>query len=924
MMGDSTPLIAAPAPAPDDTAFFLRARNWRLSPMALTPVIALDWQKQVLENGLTVVVHPDPDSQMVRVDIGYRAGAMDEPADQTGLSHLFEHLMFSGTERFPDHYITRLLEAGATEVNAMTSHDMTHYFQTAPAAMLDLILDAEADRMATCVASLDSEKFEQQRKVVLEEKRENESKPMGMVNNWLAEGLLRPGHPRRHPVIGHVKDIEALTLEQAKAWGGTRYVPANAVLVVAGGVEPDQVFAKARHHFAAIPPGRRLYRTTRCVEPAPGGRAHVALPIGLAAIAYAAWNVSSVCDAPREQAALSLLARFLAGDGAAPLHRHFVGGRAVATDVGADLRQGRGCGEFVVHVGYTEAVPAGGDPAGEIAALVAAVLDAPLDADRLESVRVGELAHATSALTLLENRAATLMEGEMACGDPGWFAERARLVGEIEEDEIRRLARRWLACPAFGLLIERTPALSAAAPADPKAAQTCSAAPVSLTRPRLPAWREARLSCGARVRVSHRPRDLRFAMRAVAPDSGLMAESAGLEGLATLAASFTALGAGPDDAARLGNRMARAGLTGQGSAQIDALRLDVAGPTPSLPAAVALLADAILQPRFDTSDFASRFANVVATARLKQDDPRQLAVRAQFAALFGPEHRMARAAMASANLPARAGAAEVEAFHRSAFDPERTLLLVAGNVSLEEIVPLLDVGFSGWAMRTPQAQIPTPSDAPSKAGGVRFFEVPGATSAELAARWLVGQRDQREMALLGACHYALCGDFRSRANQLLRETHGWSYGVLGMIYGLQPGRWPYVGTLDTAVDVEHAGDAIGAVRELIARLRSDQPPTLAEIDSYRRNELLRLGRYGESPHGVLDALEALWREPEDALSLDQYCDSLEALDPASVAAAARWALPDPDEIAWTVTGDAARARATVSGVVPGISGWEGR
>ena len=886
-------------------AFLQAARRWQMTPEALSGSFALDWHKRVLPNGLTVIVHPDPLTAMVHVELGYRAGAMDEPAGQTGLSHLFEHLMFTGTERFPGNYSARMLEAGAVMVNALTSHDMTRYMQTAPAIMLDFILAAEADRMENFVPALDAAKLEQQRRVVLEEKRETEGKPLGKTNLWLAEGLLRPGHSRRHPVIGYYGDVEALTLEQAKAWGASRYVPANAVLVIAGGVDAEAAFTAATRHFGAIAPGAPSFRLSTCFESAPRSRARVSAAIDSAAIGYAAWTTPPVCDAPRDHVALVLLAQLLGGDKASPLHRYFVDQAEVAANLGVAVREGRGCGEFIVHMGYRSAPD--GDPGDAVLSQLAPLLAQGGDSERLESIRVRELAQRSAGLTTIERRAAALLDGEIMHGDPAWSAQEARLLAEIGVEEIWETGRKWLGNPCFSLLVEQTQALSAAPVTEP---QAITVPDFSALRPKVPEWEEARLANGARVRLCRRPGDMQFVMRVAAIDSGVLAEPEGMEGLATLAASALFTGAGPDDAAALDGRIARAGLTARVSAQIDSLRIDVHGAPLAFAAAAALVADAVLVPRFESDEFARRRSSLAAMARAQDGSARKRATRTQFAALLGKDHRMARSVPFGAGMETNISAAQVARFHCQAFDPARTVVFIAGDLVLDEVVKTLEKALAGWCTAQEGPVMPlTPVVSPR--GEVHFFDLPGAESAELGARWLIPHYRDEDEAAVSACLHILCGDFRSRANQLLREERGWSYGVHGSSFRLHATAGPMIGSIDTAVGAPYAGEAMRALAEMTGGMRGAVPPSGAEIDSFRRSELLRLARLSETPFSAIDVMESLYREGKGPESFARYREEVLALDAAKVMAAAQSALPEPEQLIWTVCGDPARARQMV-------------
>ena len=208
-----------------------------------------------LNNGLTVIVHEDHKAPVAAVAIWYNVGAKDEPKGKTGFAHLFEHLMFNGTENLPGDYFTYLQQIGATDYNGTTNNDRTNYFQTVPAAALERALFMESDRMGHLLGAVTQGVLDNQRGVVQNEKRQGDSRPGGLVQYQLFGQLFPEGHPYHHTVIGSMEDLDAARLADVKQWFHDKYGPNNAVLVVAGDVNPQQVRTLVEKHFGPIPAG---------------------------------------------------------------------------------------------------------------------------------------------------------------------------------------------------------------------------------------------------------------------------------------------------------------------------------------------------------------------------------------------------------------------------------------------------------------------------------------------------------------------------------------------------------------------------------------------------------------------------------------------------------------------------------------------
>ncbi|SNY13029.1 M16 family metallopeptidase [Paractinoplanes atraurantiacus] len=225
-----------------------------------------------LANGLRVVVSEDRTAPVVCVNLWYDVGSRHEPAGQTGFAHLFEHLMFEGSQHVAKTEHMRLVQGNGGSLNATTNPDRTNYFETMPAEHLELALWLEADRMGGLVPALTQETLDNQREVVKNERRQRyENVPYGDAWLRLLELLYPVGHPYHHATIGSMEDLNAASLETFKAFHQQYYAPNNAVLTVAGDADPQRVFALAEKYFGLLEP-------VADIPPAPKGHITQAEP----------------------------------------------------------------------------------------------------------------------------------------------------------------------------------------------------------------------------------------------------------------------------------------------------------------------------------------------------------------------------------------------------------------------------------------------------------------------------------------------------------------------------------------------------------------------------------------------------------------------------------------------------------------------
>ena len=206
---------------------------------AFAAEVDIPYTEFTLDNGLRVIVHEDHKAPIIAVNIWYHVGSKNEEPGKTGFAHLFEHLMFNGSENYNDEFFKPFDRVGATAQNGTTWLDRTNYFQNVPTTALDLALWMESDRMGHMLGAVSQERLDEQRGVVQNEKRQGENQPYGKVYSLMQENLFSSDHPYSWSTIGSMEDLEAASLEDVYEWFRTYYGPNNAVLVLAGDITPE-------------------------------------------------------------------------------------------------------------------------------------------------------------------------------------------------------------------------------------------------------------------------------------------------------------------------------------------------------------------------------------------------------------------------------------------------------------------------------------------------------------------------------------------------------------------------------------------------------------------------------------------------------------------------------------------------------------
>ena len=413
-------------------------------------------EKYTLDNGLTVILHEDRSVPLVTVNVWYRVGSGDEVRGRTGFAHLFEHVMFMGSQHVAEGMFDRWLEsAGSTTPNGSTNADRTNYFETLPSHGLPLALWLEADRMGWLLPTMDQRKLDLQREIVKNERRQNyDNVPYGRAGETLLAALFPREHPYAWPTIGSMADLEAGTLDDVTEFFRTYYAPNNATLAIAGHFDRDSVRAWVQRFFGEIPRGPAL--PTRPVVPAVtlARDTFVVLEdrVQLPRLHYA-WHSPKAFHA--DDAPLQILAYILAGDRNSRLYRRLVYEMQAAQGVSAtqqDRRIGRLDGMFQLVI-----APRPNQQPTALAAVVdeeiARVIREGVDERELDRAQNRFRTSFLDEMASIDGKADRLNYYDYFVGTPDYVREDAARFDRVTTADVQRVARTWLGNPKVVLTV---------------------------------------------------------------------------------------------------------------------------------------------------------------------------------------------------------------------------------------------------------------------------------------------------------------------------------------------------------------------------------------------------------------------------------------------------------------------------------------
>lgn len=730
----------------------------------------LHHETYLLANGLRVILHEDHALPTATVNLWYYVGAKDEPPGRSGFAHLFEHLMFMGTERVPGNQFDILMESAGGSNNASTSFDRTNYFDSGPSSLLPTLLWLEADRMEAFGKAMTQQKLDLQRDVVRNERRQSyEIAPYGTAELATWENMFPRGHPYRLGVIGSHEDIQAATVQDVKDFFTRFYVPNNASLVVAGDFDPAEIKPLIERLFGSIPRGEDPSRNVvpPVVLPAPRRITVTDGNVELPRISFV-WH-SPAFFAPGD-AEMDVLASVLSAGRDSRLYRRLVHEQQTAVAVSA-YQQSMALGSlFQIEV---TAAPGTDLDALEASArqVLAGLLEEGPKAEELFRTRNRILSQRLTSLQALSERADSLNEYQFWFGQPdGLQRDLARY--DAPQEQVREWGRRVLGTPNH-LTVRVVPP-----PTLPEGSRDQRPKDMRSTAFVLPQPEQHALANGLKVWHLRRPGlplvELRLAM-----DAGAVNDPVGKSGLAALSAGMLVEGAGRWDAVAFPQALADLGAQLGSSAERDGATLSLSVLKSNLTAALDLFAAAATAPRLETADVERLRAQTVAGLEQQEADPTYTARRLGLAAWFGEQHPYGSPAEGRPASVRALTPDDVRRFVAEHWRPERGTLLVAGDVEWTELEPLLAARLGGWKVAGPAPATPTVSPPEGAALPLRVLVADRPGAAQTVVRFVLPAPayDCPDREALEALNTLFGASFTSRLNANLREDKGYTYGA---------------------------------------------------------------------------------------------------------------------------------------------------
>ncbi|MCX6565491.1 MAG: pitrilysin family protein [Candidatus Aminicenantes bacterium] len=879
-----------------------------LAAVCLAPVLSfgqlaasadIPYRKVVLDNGLTVIVHEDHKTPIVAFNIWYHVGSKNEKPGKTGFAHVFEHLMFNGSENHDEDYFPLMEKTGATDLNGTTSEDRTNYFENVPASAIDVVLWAESDRMGHLLGAVTQAKLDEQRGVVQNEKRQYENQPYALADELIAQACFPKGHPYSWTVIGSMDDLTAASLGDVHEWFKAYYGPSNAVVVIAGDIGTEEAIAKVKTYFGDIPPGPPITRPGTHIAKRTGVQRQVAQDRVPQTQIYKIWNIPQWGD--KDSLFLDLAASILADGKSSQLYKRLVYTDQIATRVSAYAETREIAGLFHIEA----MVKPGVEPAAVEKALdeeLARFLKDGPTADELARVKaqtIGGVIRGMERIGGFGGKSDILASSQVFGGTPDAFKNNLAVYDRAGVADIQQAARTWLSDGVYVLEVQPYPEGAPTASSIDR-----SKIPVAGTPPdaRFPKLERATLSNGLNVILARRDAipvvDFNLLL-----DAGTASDQFNRPGTASLALNMLDEGTARRTSLQISDDLAKLGATLVTGSSLDHSSVELSALKVNLDPSLEIFADVVLSPSFPEKEFLRLQKQMLAGIQQEKAQPMGIAIRVLPRLLYGEGHAYGNP-LSGSGTEASVSAitlSDLVKFRETWFKPNHATLIVVGAVGMDEIRPKLEKLFAGWIPGdVPQKNIGPV--APKSAPEIYLIDKPGSPSSIVIAGELTLPKANPEEIAIETMNDILGGNFTSRINMNLREDKHWSSGA-GTVILDSKGLRPLIGY--SAVQSDKTMESIREMAKEFGEIIASRPPTSEELDRAKYGKVLGLAGQWETGAAISGLIQNMVAFGLADDYYETYGIKVKELLLEQVAHAAK-SVVRPEGMVWLVVGDRAK------------------
>ncbi|MCX8056072.1 MAG: insulinase family protein [Ignavibacteria bacterium] len=858
--------------------------------------IDIPYTKFVLDNGLTLIVHEDHKAPIVAVNVWYHVGSKNEKPGKTGFAHLFEHLMFNGSENFDDDYFQAMERIGATDLNGTTNEDRTNYFQNVPTSALDIALWMESDRMGHLLGAVTQAKLDEQRGVVQNEKRQSENQPYGKVWELIAKGTYPVGHPYSWTVIGSMEDLNAATLEDVHEWFKTYYGPNNAVLVIAGDVNTQEVYEKVKKYFGDIPPGPPIAKHEAWIAKMTGTKRQVMEDRVPQARIYKVWNIPQW--GTEELTYLDLVSDVLGSGKTSRLYKRLVYDEQICTSIQVYASPGEIGSQFMIVATAKPGVDLKKVEASLDDELNKFLKEGPTEKEleRVKTEYEASFIRGIERIGGFGGKSDILAQNEVYGGSPDYYKQVLNWVRNATTKNLKDVANAWLSDGVYVLEVHPYPELKTI-----KSDVDRSKLPEQGPAPEInfPDLQKAQLKNGLKIILAER-HSIPVVNFNLVVDAGYASDQFTLPGTSKLAMEMIDEGTKKRTALQISEELSLLGASLGSGSDLDVSYVSLSALKNKLDESLEIFADVILNPSFPEEDFNRLKTQTIAAIQREKVTPTSMALRVLPKILYGEGHAYGNPMTGSGTEESvkKITREDLIKYHQTWFKPNNATLVIVGDITLQEILPKLEKLFENWKPGT--VPVKNISEVNHKESSlVYILDRPGSLQSLIFAGHIAPPSNDPDDLAIEMMNTIFGGAFTSRINMNLREDKHWSYGASSFLMGAR-GQRPFV--VYASVQTDKTKESMIEIKKELEQMVSSKPPTEEELNKNKQNEILSLPGSWETMRAVLGSIVTMVKYdlPDDYYK--NYPNKLKSLSLDDVRKATNKVIK-PDRLVWVVVGD---------------------
>ena len=856
----------------------------------------LPFTQFALDNGLTVLVREDHKLPIVSVEVVYQAGSRNDPPGKSGLAHLFEHLLFYGSEHHPHNFLVAMQRLGGTNVNGGTGPDLTTVYETVPISQLDAALWLESDRMGYLLPALTQKTLDEQVELIRNEINMGRDEPGGDVRFHISAGVFPPDHPYHKEPVGDPQELGNITLDDARNFFRTFYAPSNAAVVIAGDITPSEALEKVNRYFGGLPTGPRPGRITAWVpELSQDKRERIfdAAPRKL----FIDWPTPSFGTI--DDVHLRLAGSILMDGDSSRVRRRLSAAGLDASDLSWFAGANAMAGIFGISTpaaSPTEFRTIERLIRDEIATLAA---KEPMreELERAQRSRILTLRRLAQR-TADSNGQADLLANTWGLGDrdAGLLDANMQQMLAATPADVSAATRRWLDRAAHVLDLEPTAQYR----------RTSS----DVDRSRIPGPTAFKPAVFPKTTVTTLPsglkmRHARWQGGPVVAASLIVRGGAGVDpsdkpGLARLTASLLIAGAGTMSEEELADAMAQLDATLQATTDLDTITVTLVAPKEQMKEAVDLLGTVVAAPTFPAAAAVRERKKQIQELQNLSNESRLLS-RATVRRLVygtGAPYAAQENGLGTTSGVGKITRSDIADFHRRWFNPANSEIVIVGDIGRAEAEAALTGALGRWSNAGSQAPVVSvPEQVASP--GIYLIDQPGMEQADVTVATLLDAPASQANAANVVMTKILGDSVAGRINLDLREQKQWAFWAIGYVEG---GRAGQMLLIRTQVQTQRTAESIAAIRGHLEGVKGGTPISPDELQLAKDMSTLSLPLEWETDEGIANAIATSVRRGLPDGAIEEYVTDVRAVTKEQVEQAARQVLR-PDAIVWLVIGD---------------------